>query len=42
MDNIHDDVVPRLEGPDLDQDHEGSLQQPDQWAKIMVHSNLIK
>ena len=29
FDNIYDDVVLRLEVPDLVQDHEGSLQQPD-------------
>ena len=28
FDNIYDDVVLRLEVPDLVQDHEGSLQQP--------------
>ena len=28
LDNIYDDVVLRLEVPDLVQDHEGSLQQP--------------
>ena len=35
MTNIHDDVVPRLEGPDLGQDHEGSLQQPDQPPLVL-------
>ena len=29
MDNIYDDVVSRLERPDLGQDHEGSLHEPD-------------
>ena len=29
LDKNYDNVVPRLEGPDLGQDHEGSLQQPD-------------
>ena len=35
MDNIQDDVVPKLEGPDLGQDHEGSLQQPDQPPLVL-------
>ena len=35
MDNNYDDVVPRLEGPDLGQDHEGSLQQPDQPPLVL-------
>ena len=35
MDNIYDDVVPRMEGPDLGQDHEGSLQQPDQPPLVL-------
>ena len=35
MDNIQDDVVPKLEGPDLGHDHEGSLLQPDQPPLVL-------
>ena len=37
MDNIYDDVVTILEGPDLGQDHEGSLQQPHQPPLVLQH-----
>ena len=40
MDNIYDEVVPRLEGPDLGQDHEGSLQQPPLCPAIWSGSEL--
>ena len=35
MDNIYDDVVSSLERPDLGQDHEGSLHQPDQLHLVL-------
>ena len=35
MDNIHDDVERGLEGPDLGQDHEGALHQPDQPPLVL-------
>ena len=35
MDNIHDDVELGLEGPDLGQDHEGALHQPDQPPLVL-------
>ena len=35
MDNIYDDVVSHLEGPDLGQDHEGSLHEPYQLHLVL-------
>ena len=35
MDNIHDDVELTLEGPELGQDHEGALHQPDQPPLVL-------
>jgi len=48
IDNIYDDVVSRLERPDLGQDHEGSLHEPDQLHLVLQqgcsscsHSRLL-